>query len=147
MNLNRKYLKNISIIVLILAGIYLINLVTGIFFDGLNQAAIPEDAPENILQITQIFVLVMSLLFLWPQIYVGVKGLKVANEPNDSKGHIVWAIILLVIAAWGVVSGLFSMIGDGVTLKSIFDIAVVAVETVLYSVYIKFARAIYQAKR
>ena len=147
MNLNRKYLKNISIIVLILAGIFLINLVRGIFFDGLNQAAIPEGAPENTLQITQIFMLVMSLLFLLPQIYVGVKGLKIANEPDASKGHIVWASILLATAAWSVASGLFSMIGDGVTLSSVFDIAVVAVETVVYWVYIKFARAIYQAEQ
>ena len=147
MNLNRKYLKNISIIILILAGIFLINLVRGIFFDGLNQAAIPEDAPENILQITQIFVLVMSLLFLLPQIYVGVKGLKIANEPDNSKGHIAWASILLATAAWSVVSGLLSMISDGVTLSSVFDIAVVAVDTVVYLVYIKFARAIYQAEQ
>ena len=114
----RKNLKTSSIIVLALAGLSLLNLIFGIFFGDLstelNNATIPDGAPDNVILITKIFVLVVSILILLPQLYVGLKGLKMAKKPDSSRGHIVWGIILVVFTACGLLSPFVALIqGSG----------------------------------
>ena len=99
MEQTRKYLKLSSIAVLALAFFSLLQIVSELLYGDLNNAAIPEGTPENVLLITKIFVFAVSLLLTLPNIYIGIKGLRIAKKPNSSKGHIVWAIILLAFAA------------------------------------------------
>ena len=98
MEQSRKNLKLSSIIVLILSVFYAIQLVCELMFGEINNATIPEGAPDNILLITKIVLASIAGLLLIPNIYIGVKGLKVAKNPDSSKAHIVWAIILLVFS-------------------------------------------------
>ena len=94
----RTSLKFSSLSVLALAVISLVNIVVGLMSSEFNSAELPAGSPENILTITKIIILVVTLVLLIPRVYVGFKGLKIAKNPDSSKGHIIWAVILLVFS-------------------------------------------------
>lgn len=144
MEQSRKNLKNSSIIVLALAGLSLLNILFELFFGELsgelNNATVPEGAPENTVLITQIFILVVSVLMLLPQAYIGIKGLKIAKKPNASKGHIVWGIILVVLTAAGLISPLVSFLkGTGEAFGNVSEFLSIAVDVAVLVGYVKFA--------
>ena len=146
----RKNLKTSSIIVLALAGLSLLNLIFGIFFGDLNtelnNATIPDGAPGNVILITKIFVLVVSILILLPQLYVGLKGLKMAKKPDSSRGHIVWGIILLVFTACGLLSPLSAFLqGDSDAFANVAEFMSIAVDVFVLFEFVKYARAVRKA--
>jgi hypothetical protein len=122
MTQSRTQLKIASIIVLIFTALSLINIVAGLVLSELPEAEMPDGAPENLLLITQIFVLVITAIMLIPQVYVGVKGIKVANKPNSSKAHIIWAIILLAFAVGAFVTPISAIIALEDVVSNIFSI-------------------------
>ena len=146
MSKSRINLKIISIVVLILAALSLVNIASGLIFGALDEAEIPADAPDNILLITKIFVAVISLIMLAPHVYVGIKGIKVANKPNSSKAHIFWAIILIAFAAYSLISPIASVIILEDVLSNIFSIISIAFEIVVFILYTKYAIAVAKEK-
>jgi hypothetical protein len=142
MEKSRKNLKVSSMIVLLFAGLTVLELISELMFGELNNAAIPDGAPDNILLITKIFLLSFTVLLLLPQIYIGIKGLIIAKKPNRSKGHIVWAVIILVLN----VIGLFNPVVNIITGISVFDnvrsIFSILLEVVIFYEYIKYAREV-----
>ncbi|MBO5883333.1 MAG: hypothetical protein J6Q78_02880 [Clostridia bacterium] len=144
MEQSRKNLKNSSIIVLALAGLSLLNILFELFFGELsgelNNATVPEGAPGNVVLIAQIFILVVSVLMLLPQAYIGIKGLKIAKKPNSSIGHIVWGIILVVFTAAGLISPLVSFLqGNGEAFGNVSEFLSIAVDVAVLAGYVKFA--------
>ena len=142
MNNSRKHLKIDSIIVLIFAAMTLLNIVAELFFGELSTATIPDGAPNNIVLITQIFMLVFSAILLLPQVYIGFKGLKVAKKPDSSKAHIVWAIILFVCAAIGIISPVVNIIGMNDVMGNVSTALSFVLELAIYYDYIKHAKAV-----
>ena len=145
MGKSRKNLKTMSIIVLALAGLSLLNILFELFFGELNKelnnATIPEGSPENIVLIAQIFILVVSFLLLLPQAYIGIKGIKIANSPNSSKGHIIWGIILIVFTALSLISPFLALIqGNGDAFGNISELCSIAVDVFILFEYVKYAR-------
>ena len=89
---------------------------------GITVKEVPAGMTEGLVLATMITMYVVAFLLMIPQICVGLKGLKVAKEPDSSKGHIVWAIILLVFAAMGLVSSVSGLIQTGDVMGNIFKI-------------------------
>lgn len=142
MEKSRKDLK-ISSIVILLFGVWsLVDVISQVFFGEINNANVPAGAPDNILEITRIFLIVVSALILLPQFYIGIKGIAVANKPNSSKGHIRWAIVLLVFTIIGFVDAVIRVIGGESIKEYISVFANLALEGVLYYEYIVFARLV-----
>ena len=139
MELSRKNLKVSSIVVLIFAALTLIQVIFGVIFGEFNSAEIPEGAPDNILMITRIILLSVSALFLIPQVYVGLKGIFIAKNPTSSKGHIVWAWILLGIDVLSLISPIIGLVNNGDTGNSIGTILSLLLEITIYIEYIKYA--------
>lgn len=142
MEQSRKHLKISSLLVLLFAAFSLLNLVSELFLGELNNATIPEGAPTNIVSITQTILLVMSLLFLAPECYVGIKGLRIAKNPNSSKGHIVWATIIFVITLINLVSPLIGLVSDNNTEENISTLLSLGLNASIYFDYIKYARIV-----
>ena len=138
----RKHLKISSIIVLVFAGLTLLNLVSELLFGELNRAEIPDGSPDNILLITKILLLVVSLLLLLPQVYVGLKGLKMAKKPDSSKAHIIWGTILLVIAILGLVSPAIAIIKQEDVFNNVSELLSILVDVVVFFDYVKYARMV-----
>ena len=142
MEQTRKYLKLSSIAVLALAFFTLLQIVSELFYGDLNNAAIPEGAPENILLITKIVLFSVALLLTLPSIYIGIKGLRIAKKPNSSKGHIVWAIILLVFASLSLIEQGVGFIHNGFNFENISAFCIIVVEVTVFVEYIRFAIAV-----
>lgn len=146
MTKSRTQLKIASIIVLIFTALSLFNIVAGLVFSELPKAEMPDDAPENLLLITQIFVLVITAIMLIPQVYVGVKGIKVANKPTSSKAHIIWAIILLAFAVGALATPISAIVTMEDVVSNVFSIISIAAEIVVFLIYIKSATAVSRGK-
>ena len=144
MEQTKKNLKTSSVIVLALAGLSLLNILFELFFGELNgelnNATIPTGSPDNVVFIAQMFILVVSVLMLLPQVYIGIKGLKIAKRPNSSKGHIIWGVILVVFAACGLISPLVAFLqGDGEAFANASEFLSIAVDVTVLAGYVKNA--------
>ena len=142
MEQTRKNLKLSSIAVLALAFFTLLQIVSELLYGDLNNAVIPEGAPENILPITKIVLFSVALLLTLPSIYIGIKGLRIAKKPNSSKAHIVWAIILLVFASLFLIEQGVGFIHDGFKFENISAFCSIVVEVAVFVEYIRFAIAV-----
>ena len=107
--------------------------------EELNNATVPEGAPDNIIAIAKVFLLVLSLLFLLPEVYVGIKGLRMAKNPNSSKGHIIWAGIIFVLTVVGIISPLINFIKGVNTYDNISTVLSLGLNASIYFDYIKYA--------
>ena len=139
MEQSRKYLKLSSIAVLALALFSMLQLVSELLFGDINQAAIPEGAPDNILLITRIILFAVAFLLVLPNIYIGIKGMKIAKKPSASKVHIVWAIILLAFACLSIIEPVVTCVSDGMKYENISAVLSIAVEITVFFEYIKYA--------
>ena len=142
MERNKKFLKLTSYAILLLAILSLLNVVAALFSDELNSVPIPADAPENTLLIAKIVIIVISLLILLPQIYVGLKGVSFAKKPDSSRAHIVWAKILFVLAVLAMISPIIEACKGNAILTNCLDALSSLAEVILFFDYIKFAKAL-----
>ena len=140
MEKSRKYLKIYSIVVLVYTLGIILNLVAGL--SELNNATIPAGSPDNIVLITKVILMVVSGILLLPQIFIGLKGIKVANNPDSSKSHIVVATILFVLAIFSTITPISSIIKKEAVGENIRNLLSIAVELYLYFDYIKYARLV-----
>lgn len=127
---------------LALAFFSLLQIVSELLYGELNNAVIPEGAPENILPITKIVLFSVALLLTLPNIYIGIKGLRIAKKPNSSKGHIVWAIILLVFASLSLIEQGVGFIHDGFNFENISAFCSIVVEVTVFVEYFRLAIAV-----
>ena len=146
MEQNKKNLKAMSIVVLVLAGLSLLSILFELFFGNLNEAfksaSLPEGATDGVILVAKIVIAAISLLLLLPQIYIGIKGIKVAKNPDNSNGHIVWGIILIIVTAIGVISPISGVIQGGAIFKNIADLCSIIVDIVILYEYVVFAKAV-----
>ena len=140
MEQSRKYLKIASILVLIFSGLTLINIIYELVFADFTDVEIPDGVPANILLITKIVIAVISVLLLLPRLYIGFKGLKIANNPDSSRGHIIWGMILLVISIIGVISPTIAIFKLESVLDNVMSLIGVLIDVVIFFVYVKSAR-------
>ena len=99
METSRKNLKSMSLLVLVLAALALARNIMAVVSTGFKVDNIPEGMTEAFVKATMIGAFIGSIILLIPQIYVGIKGLKIANNPEiSSKGCIIVAKVLLVLA-------------------------------------------------
>lgn len=142
MEQTRKFLKLSSIAVLVLSGFFMLQVICEILFGELSNAIIPEGVSYNILLITQIVIFTFALLFMLPNIYIGIKGLRIAKKPDSSKGHIIWGIILLVFTVLSLISPIVDIINNGFKYDYISEFLSIAVEASVFFEYIKYAIAV-----
>ena len=93
--------------------------------------------------IAKIFVLAVSVLILLPQVYIGLKGLKMAKEPDSSIGHIVWGVIVTAFTAMGLISAFVAFVqGNGVAFANVAQFLSIAVDVAILVGYVKLAIAV-----
>ena len=128
-----------------MAGSTLLNILGEIFFGELNSSAVPEGAPASILLIAKIILLAVSALLLWPQVYVAIKGIKIAKNSVGTKRHIFWATVLLVLSIIGLISPVFELIKGGAAYQNMGAVLSLLIEACLYFEYVKYAKEIAKA--
>lgn len=143
MDRTRKNLMAFSILIIGMAVYTIISAVLELFLGtGFNNVAVPEGSPENIIEITKTFIIVVTLLMVLPQIYVGIKGVCVAKNPNSSRGHIFWAGVLFVFALIGIGLTVLDMVNNGGTSDSFSLLVNGAIDALIYLEFIVYARRV-----
>ena len=143
MEKNKKDLKIYSILILVFVAISLVKIIVSACVNGLPQLAeIPEGMTKETVQIVSIVAFVISFIVLIPQIYVGIKGVKIGTGATaNGKAHMIWAIILAVLACVSTISAI-------IELTKVFDFSYVlnaldaAVDALLFISYYLLARKI-----
>ncbi len=138
----RKNLRISSIVILIFAGLSLINIVAQLIWGDFSNAPIPDGSSDSILLIAKTVLLGISLLLLIPDVYIGVKGLKAAKNPSSSKGHIVWATILFVLSIIALISPILGLFSSDSVRESISAILSCLVQILIYFEYIRDAKRV-----
>ena len=139
MEQTRKNLKTTSILVLLFAVLDLVRVIVSLIFDGFGSA---EGATDGAVLVANIRVLSVTGICLIPQVYIGLKGIKVANAPDSSKAHIIWAMILFVITVLSLISPIIGLIKKDAGSDNVGTLLALLLEGVIYFEYVKYARDI-----
>ena len=139
----KKNLKTFSILVLVLAAYALVMLVLNAIKLGSTPVDVPDGTPQIAVDIAKYIAIGVSGLMLLPRVYIGVKGLKIANDPeNAGKAHIIWAVILLVFSVLALISPLTELFKGGDILVKIGDLAMAVLEAAAFLGYLDSARRV-----
>ena len=76
---------------------------------------------------------------LLPQIYIGLKGIKIAKTPDSSKAHVVWGIILLVLTVLGLIPLIVEIVQSGDVLANVVSCLSIALDSIVLGGYVKYA--------
>ncbi len=145
MEKTKKHLQVSSIVILIFSALALLRTVPAFLFGDLSNTPLPEGAPKVVLLVGRIVLALVTLAFLAPQFYVGVKGLRMAKAPNASKAHIVWAVILLVFGILSLLDPVLSIVALEKVAYNVGVLTSTLIEVIVYFFYIKSAGALRKA--
>ena len=142
MEQNRKHLKISSVIVLVLAAVTFLRVAGEFLFGDWGTTTLPDGLSESLVLAARIVLAVITFALLAPQIYMGIKGLRIAKNPVSTKGHIVWAAILFVLAILSLIDPATALVQN----INLLDNAVALISGVLssasYFYYLWFANAV-----
>ena len=141
----KRNLKILSIVILAMTVYSLIRVVLSVFTMNFDTNNLPDGVTAGILLAGQIVTCVISLIILLPQVYVGVKGIKISNNPDSSKAHIVWAVILAIFSIIGLISPVSNLIQNGDIVGNLFEAADMVIDTIIFIAYIKYAKQLSKA--
>lgn len=146
MEKERKELKAFSILILAFVAIELIRAVVELCVNGIPQIPnIPADI-QQIFETFMIVVFVIVLLFYIPEVYMGIKGIKVANNPTvRGRGHIVWAVIFIIFSIIGTISSVYELT-QVFNLDNAINVIDPVVNLLVYIFYYRFASKIADAR-
>lgn len=141
MSNSRNHLKEASFLVLLFTAFSFIRMIIQLFV-GFEADPTQVGVSHEIIVATMIVVFVVGLILLLPQLYVGVKGMKIAKNPTSAKGHIVWAVILLVFSAFGIISTVTSIAEQINVVDNVITLVDHALDVIVYCMYIKYANRV-----
>lgn len=141
MSISRNHLKEASFLVLLFTAFSFIRMIIQVFV-GFEADPTQVGVSHEIIVVTMIVVFVVGLILLLPQLYVGVKGMKIAKNPTSAKGHIVWAVILLVFSAFGIISTVTSIAEQINVVDNVITLVDHALDVIVYCMYIKYANRV-----
>ena len=140
MNQAKKRLKFISECILILLAVSFVKSILEIFLTDVTI----DDVSESLIITSKIIIgLLLTAIIFIPQLYIGVRGLKIAKNPNSSKAHIVWAVIFAGFAILSIISAIVGMVNTGDIARNIFGIVNGGIDLAMYSCYIVFAKQVF----
>ena len=134
----KKNLKFMSDLILIFLTCSFIRTILEVFMTDIKVNNI---SAEFMIVAKIILCLIYVVIFL-PQIYVGVKGIKMSKNPDSSKAHIIWAVIFVAFAVFSAVSAVANMINNKDMTGNIFRLIDAVIDFVLYFFYVKYAKQV-----
>jgi uncharacterized membrane protein YhaH (DUF805 family) len=142
MEKNRKELRTISLLILVLVGFDMINRIINACTNGLPKPTdIPADMSPATAEVITIVAFVLSFVLFLPQIYIAVKGLKIANGAHSGKAPVIWAFILMVFAIIALIAAI-SNATENFNHDTAFSLFETALDIVTFAFFIVLARKI-----
>ena len=143
MEKSRRKLKSAGILVLMFTIESIIELVAQFLLTDFNDMALPEGLPANTWLIAKIVALAILIIPMIPSIYVGIKGVKVANDPDYSRAHIVWAVIILIFKIFELASAVLLTLAGEDPLAMVGYVVLAFIDVIIYINFIKWAKRVY----
>ena len=135
MNNDRKNLKDFSILILVLSAFSLVRIIVDLCVFGLNASNVPvEGLTEDMVRTATIIAFVLALLLLIPDVYIGIRGIKEANNPTGKNGHITWALVLVILSLIATISAVIDMF-NGFDVGKLLEVLVVVIDVALFFFY------------
>ena len=106
------------------------------------ESMITPEITKDLAKVVMIVAWALSLVFNLPSFYVGIKGLKVAKNPDKSKAHIVWAVIMLVFAIISVLAAVNQLTTATDMVGAILEVVSTACITIVYICYVVEAKKV-----
>ena len=146
MEKNRKELKAFSILILVVVALDLIITIINVCANGIPQITeVPEGMTPEMVKVSSIVAFALSIVIFIPQIYIGIKGIKIANGASSGKAHMIWAIILTIFACISTVagiSGLFKVFNA----DAVFALLRPVIDVIAFIGYYIYARKVAKEK-
>ena len=145
MEQKRKNLKVVSAIVLVFTGLTFLRTAVGYLFTDQGIAILPDGSSVILQLIVRLIMVAVTLVFVLPQIYVGVKGLRIAKNPAPAKAHVVWAWILLIVTVLGLIEPVTAIVQRASLSGNAYALFSGLLSVAVYIVYIRCAKAVAKA--
>lgn len=142
METKRKNLKWTSVVVLVFAALMLVNIAVRACFWWIKDVPLSSGIEPDMMNIAMATFLVISLALFLIQVYIGIKGLKIAKKPDSSKCHIVLAMILFVTGAIGLISPIVGIIRQIDVSDNISVLLSGLVEVTVFLEYVIYAKRV-----
>ena len=140
----RKNLKIISILILVLVVFSLARMIVDVCKNGFGDIGeLPEGVSPEVGEVLVVIVWAIGVLFLLPQVYIGIKGIKLATNPSSVTGraHLVWAAVMTILSVLSVISCI-SKISQGYTSEKFWSLFDVLLNVLVFCTYYYYARKI-----
>jgi hypothetical protein len=143
---SRKMLKESAIAILILAAVSLVRSIVSAITNGfkVDLNNIPEGFTEDLVRVTMIIAFACSIVVLLVQLYIGFKGIKVANAPGSAKAPALLALILAVLAAVSVISEIGNIV-KVFAVPTLLQIIISAVDVLIFGMFFVSAKQVNKA--
>jgi hypothetical protein len=136
MEIKKRNLKSASFLVLFLTLLSVVRLVLNVVQKGgFEVTEVPAGMTPEVAKIVMIFSFAVMIVAMIPRLYVGVKGLKVANEPSAAKAHIVWAVLFLITGAWSMFNDISAIIEAKDLVIDILTLVSSAIDVFAYALF------------
>ena len=145
MEQKRKNLKVVSAIVLVFTGLTFLRTAVGYLFTDQGIAILPDGSSVILQLIVRLIMVAVTLVFVLPQIYMGVKGLRIAKNPAPAKAHVVWAWILLIVTVLGLIEPVTAIVQRASLSGNAYALFSGLLSVAVYIVYIRCAKAVAKA--
>ena len=133
MEKTRKQLKEYSIVILILTAITLVRAIVSVCVKGLPlPAVIPQGMTVEMVRIVSIISFALTFVFLIPQVYVGLKGMKISDGATCNKAPRVWALVLAILAGIATISSAIDLF-KAFNVDQLLTVIDVAVDLLLFT--------------
>lgn len=141
----KKQLKSLSYFIFIFAALSVVRAVVGVLTIEITADMIPKGLTEEIVKVATIVVYVCTLVIIIPQLYIGVKGVKLANGGEGSKAQIIWAKVLLVLSVIALISTVSTLTGGQDIFDNVLALIIAVCDVAIYYLYGKYAKQIMNA--
>lgn len=143
MEKNKKELKTFSLLILLFVALSLIKNIVSLCVNGIAvPSEIPQGMSKEMVQTIATITVAISFIIYIPQIYVGVKGIKVAEgKASGGRAHITWALILAILAGIALISA-FSELIKVFNFDAILNLVDPALDLIVFAFYYVYARKV-----
>ena len=139
---SRKTLKNWSFLILFLTALSAIRLIVEVFMLDFNPSELPEGTSKGMFIAAQIIVIVIGLIILLPEVFVGVRGIQISKNPDFRNGHITWSKVIIVLSAIALISPISGLIKGERIATNILEVIDLLSDVAVFYLFIVFSKRV-----
>ena len=139
---SKTQLRRWSYLILFFTALSAIRMIVEVFKIDFNPTDLPEGTTKGMFIAAQIIVLVIGLIILLPEVFVGVRGIKLSKSPDSRKGHITWAKVIIVLSVIGLIAPISGLIQGERIVSNILEVIDLLCDVAVFYLFIIFAKQV-----